>query len=95
MGKTNDFTLRQRILTDGNIKRDIIELCSKTRNSCKCLNGSKCYAAFGDALEAVDRVKQVSSFVRKDNISLPKLLSPVSAETMGRQQGNKSVEAIE
>ena len=63
MGKTSDFTIRQRILTDANIKRDIIERCSKTRKSCKCQNDSKCYTAFGDALEAVDRVKQVSSII--------------------------------
>ena len=65
MGKTNDFTIRQRILTDANLKRDIIERCRKSRNSCKCPNDLKCYNAFGDALEAVDRIKQVSSTVRE------------------------------
>lgn len=73
MGKTGDFTIRQRVLTDANIKRDIIERCSKTRKSCKCQNDSKCYAAFGDALEAVDRVKQVSSIIPTYDICITKI----------------------
>lgn len=62
MGKTKDYKIRERVLTQALITAQVVIQCSKSRNSCQCKFEGKCFENFGDALDAVTFVKEVSLF---------------------------------
>jgi len=63
MGKTKDHIIRQRILNDELVKASVIDRCRKARNSYQCKYDGKCFKNFGDALDAVTYVKEVTIFL--------------------------------
>jgi len=62
MGKTKDYLIRQRVLNEALITAQVVNRCTKTRNSIKCKFDEKCFKNFGDALDTVKFVEEVKLF---------------------------------
>lgn len=60
MGKTKDYEIRERLLNQALITAQVVNRCTKSRNSCQCKFDGKCFKNFGDALDTVTFVEEVS-----------------------------------